>query len=63
MKFLLVHFGHDGSQVVSDDGGIEAAVELVEVVVVEGEGLVVDDDLVDRSDRALADWDIGNRSR
>ena len=51
-------FRSDGCQVVPHHGNTEAAVELGHVVV-EGEGVIVDDDLVDLPHHAvvhLRDW-------
>lgn len=61
LKLLLVHLCHDGSQVSCHDCRVEARVELFHVVVVEGERLIVDYHLVDKSDCALIDWNIGKQ--
>lgn len=52
--FLLNHLLSDGIQVVSDGGGTEAAVELVYVVVVEGESFIADSHLGDCSYSAFS---------
>lgn len=52
---LVVHFTGDGVQVVDHSVDAEAAVELGQVVVVEGESFVVDGHLGDVSHGALVD--------
>lgn len=56
MEFFLVHLCDNGSQVLCHNCGVEAIIKLADVVVVEGEGLIVDGHLVDDSDGALVDW-------
>lgn len=63
LKFLLVHFGDNGSQVLFHNRRVEAVVELVYVVVVKGERLIVDDHLGDQSGSALVAWNIRNSLR
>lgn len=58
-EVLLVHLLCDGTQVVPDRRGTEAAVELGHVVVVEGERLVHDGHRSDLSDRALMNYNRG----
>lgn len=53
---LLIHLLSDGLQVVFDRGSSEAAVELIYIVIVEGEGVVADSHLGDQSHSALSDW-------
>lgn len=57
--FLLVHLPSDWIQVVFNSGGTEAAVELVYVVIVEGERLIADGHLGDRSYSALVFYKTG----
>ncbi len=51
--FLLIHLLSDGLQAVFDGGGTEAAVELVYIIIVEGERLIADSHLGDLSYSAL----------
>lgn len=51
--FLLVHLNGNGSQVVFYSFGTETAVELVYVIIVEGERVVADRHLGDTSYSAL----------
>lgn len=55
---VLVHLLRDAAQVVSDDGGVEAAVELIHVEVIKREDIITDGHLRDGSDRALVFYKV-----